>query len=33
MKGSKVMAKVKAMGKVHKTKVRSAASKTFGGKY
>lgn len=33
MKGNKKTPKGKAMEKMHKTKVRSAASKTFGGKY
>lgn len=33
MKGNKTTAKGMAMEKAHKTKVRSAAQKTFGGKY
>lgn len=33
MKGNKVTAKGVAMEKKHKAKVRSAAQKTFGGKY
>lgn len=33
MKGNKVTAKGKAMEKMHKSKVKSAARKAFGGKY
>lgn len=33
MKGNKVTAKGKAMDKKHMSKVKSAAQKTFGGKY
>ncbi len=33
MKGNKVTPKGKAMEKKHKTKLRSAAHKTFGGLY
>lgn len=33
MKGNKETAKGKAMAKAHKAKVKSAAQKTFGGKY
>lgn len=33
MKGNKETAKGKAMESKHKAKVRSAAQKTFGGKY
>lgn len=33
MKGNKVTPKGKAMEKMHKAKVRSAAQKSFGGKY
>lgn len=33
MKGNKETTKGKAMAKVHKSKVKSAAQKTFGGKY